>query len=454
MAFKKYGAAIIERARISLGDWGSVRKKAGKPSELKVDPRLLRLGKFSPDRFLLTHCTIISSVDLEKNDYYITAKTAKYVNSNDDAWERRLLLSTYPTFRGAENYLEHVQIPTLSKGKILDAVARDLGDSVYVDILVATNRKHADLITKIESGELTGLSMGCHVAYTICSRCGNKAHDETELCPHILYGKGDLFIDEGGVERKIAELCGHKDDPDSVVFIEASWVKNPAFVGAVNRGPLQSLDAETLAAALEIRGVKHSSLHGLNMRKVARFLSSEELKSRAGVARKKYVQNDPRLFDEPMPDVDEPRNPEDLDPNQNENLGASNHRQAWLKNARLALGPKAYKLSDTALFAYEKILTVGSRRGWEALKDQITQRQLLTAVVLSDRIKGHKGFTPRLAKVLEATGPLSLYTSESTFLDRCAGLLNRPLVSAEIEMLLRYGGLMGKFAEGRRIVSV
>jgi hypothetical protein len=37
------------------------------------------------------------------------------------------------------------------------------------------------------------------------------------------------------VQRKIAELCGCKDEPDSVRFIEASWVAQPAFTGAVLR---------------------------------------------------------------------------------------------------------------------------------------------------------------------------------------------------------------------------
>jgi hypothetical protein len=49
------------------------------------------------------------------------------------------------------------------------------------------------------------------------------------------------FVDENGVERIVAELCGRcieqngklVGDPKSVEFIEASWVENPAFKGAV-----------------------------------------------------------------------------------------------------------------------------------------------------------------------------------------------------------------------------
>ena len=80
--------------------------------------------------------------------------------------------------------------------------------------------------------------MGCLCAYTFCSKCGNKAVDETDLCQHIKYEKGSKYIDEDGNERIICKVCGSYDDPESNVFIEASWVKNPAFKGAVIRDML------------------------------------------------------------------------------------------------------------------------------------------------------------------------------------------------------------------------
>lgn len=75
----------------------------------------------------------------------------------------------------------------------------------------------------------------CLIQYSQCSRCGNIAKDETEACKHVKYYKGNEFYDSNGRKRIIAELCGHKDDPESVKFIDASWVKNPAFPGAVLR---------------------------------------------------------------------------------------------------------------------------------------------------------------------------------------------------------------------------
>jgi hypothetical protein len=75
----------------------------------------------------------------------------------------------------------------------------------------------------------------CKIAYSICTKCGNKAVDESQACSCVKYEKNNTFYDENGVQRKVAELCGHESDPDSVTFIDASWVANPAFTGAVIR---------------------------------------------------------------------------------------------------------------------------------------------------------------------------------------------------------------------------
>lgn len=266
MAFLKYAAAVVEKPSIGLGDWNQYQQRVaslGGVSQFGRRSASKGLGEYSPDKYLLTHCTIMASVDVEDtgeitgesvktaegaeinrphSEYLVTPETSKYINGNGDCWERQLLLNTYTTFIGAENYVEHVQIPELSKGKVIDAIARDLGDTVYIDILVATDRKHEELIAKIEAGKLNTLSMGCTIAYSICTKCGNLAEDEADLCRHIKYEKGNKFIGPDGKIRVIAELCGHHSDPESVQFIEASWVDNPAFKGAVMRN---ILDAES-----------------------------------------------------------------------------------------------------------------------------------------------------------------------------------------------------------------
>lgn len=144
---------------------------------------------------------------------------------------------------------EHVQIPELSKGKVIDVALREVSvgkdaygkdlTTLYVDILIATNRAHSLLIHQITSGEYNSVSMGCLIAYSQCSKCGNIAADEPELCQDIRYYKHNYFHDRNGIKRIIAELCGRAEDPDSCKFVDASWVRKPAFGGAVLRNIIE-----------------------------------------------------------------------------------------------------------------------------------------------------------------------------------------------------------------------
>lgn len=256
MAMMKYGSAIIAEPSITTEKW----QENLKTWKVECDKNGCRvktaknvIAKYSPEKYLLSHATIIAAVDVDEareskgpyKDYLIKPEYSKLINNNGDAWTKKMLATCYKTFIGANNYLEHVQIPELKKGKVIDAVLREvpIGKDIegkelstfYVDILVATERKHKELVKKIESKQLTTLSMGCRISFSLCSKCGNKAIDDTETCDHIRYEKNNTFYDENGIQRKVAELCGYHSEPDSVTFIDASWVVNPAFTGAVIR---------------------------------------------------------------------------------------------------------------------------------------------------------------------------------------------------------------------------
>ena len=266
MAFLKRANAMVVHPRISHRGWGGIRKVAssGSSRNLTDQAREILGESLNSDKYLVTHCTIVASVDVDSvpgvklgnvkvgsktvdrryADYHIKPACSQFVNNNGDSWSRDVLRMAYPTFIGAHNFQEHVQIEEQSKGRIIDAAARDIGDSLYIDILVATDRKHAQLVQDIEAGKMATLSMGCTTDFSICSQCGHYAVDETQLCDHIKYAKLNTFMDDSGQKRVVAELCGHKDyneNPDApggVRFIEASWVAVPAFPGAVMRNIL------------------------------------------------------------------------------------------------------------------------------------------------------------------------------------------------------------------------
>lgn len=263
-------ASINEFSHLNTDDWNKVKsgisKTASRVNLIEQASRILN-KPFKPENYLLTHASIVASVDTEVvpnvrlgtfgtnlnkvnrryGDYRITEDTQKWINNNSDAFSRGVLLKAYNTFIGAHNFVEHIQLEELSKGRIIDVVPRDVGGSIYADILIATDRAHTSLIRDIESKKLATLSMGCLCDFTVCTKCGNVAVDESELCYCIRYEKGKSYFDELGVRRKIAELCGHETAGihGGVRFIEASWVEKPAFTGAVVQTMLNMNDNVT-----------------------------------------------------------------------------------------------------------------------------------------------------------------------------------------------------------------
>jgi len=116
------------------------------------------------------------------------------------------------------------------------------------DILVATNRRHRDLVTRIARKELNTLSMGCLANITACSKCGKVMRTDWDACNCIRYEIGQPYMTPYGYESKVAELCGLSGNPESCKFIEASWVEAPAFKGAVVNHYISIPQARSIAA--------------------------------------------------------------------------------------------------------------------------------------------------------------------------------------------------------------
>ena len=241
MAFNKTANAELIDPIITAQDWG---KMYGKHT---FGQKTASFNKVAADqsRYLLSHATIMASVAVEEEpfDYLVRPSSSAFFNGNDDAWTNAVLKLSYKSFVGAFNFLEHFQNSKASKGHILDAVLRkvnlgsDPEDWVYFcDILVATDLVHEELIDDIRNGRMSSMSMGCVTQLVICSFCGARVADQSTYCDHLQFNKGTFLEDEDGISRRVGELCGHHSLPNGgVTFVEASWVRTPAFQGALSR---------------------------------------------------------------------------------------------------------------------------------------------------------------------------------------------------------------------------
>jgi len=483
MAFNKYANAHVVRPVVDMAGWIDTRRKGtvvGRSHNAR-EARVV-LDKYDPKEYLLSHCTIIASVDTQDvkvplgtqlvdnfqinrryADYYVKPETLKYINNNNDCWERKLLLSAFRTFTGGENYVEHIQIPELSKGKIIDAAARDIGDSLYVDILVATNRKHKPLIDAITAGSLSTLSMGCQVTFTVCTKCGNVAYDETQLCPHIKYLKGNDFFDEFGTKRKIAELCGHvKEEPGSVKFIEASWVANPAFKGAVLRNILSPKDVANLGGKMmaafsqPVRVADSNSMQRAARTLRAQFGQDPTTDTQAPKDDKK--DNDPikkvvddlastvreKVIEKVRGEIGEDEaarlNTENSD---NETLiKTASKDPAWRKIAKEVLTTaRDVKLARKIFLG----LVLYKHNGWSALvkTGSFSGRELLAVARMLDLMtkRSIKAGESRVYRTILRVGGMARFEDIESYLSACRRVVGRDLSSDEVSSLIDKGRL-------------
>ena len=435
MAFLKFADCKTVNPIINANSWFKNRIAKTSPMGVDVDKKFEKANKvilksFPAKDFLFSHCTIMSSLNVDENDFYITPDTAKMLNANGDGWETRLLKQAYKSFRGAYNYLEHYQVPAEKKGWIVDAFSRDVtldsGEKViYIDILVATERKHKDLVAKIENGSMHSMSMGCKISYSICSKCGNKAIDESQLCEHIKYLKGNTFYDDNGVQRVIGELCGHRSDPESVSFIEASWVADPAFKGAVKRNFLPVDEEFTIS---EKEDKKSQLLKVANQLK--RLAEDEEETT------KEEITNDETTDDEAKGEEIS----EDLD---NDSDGDEEEIADEFYIDEIEMDSKIINEDEVreqlAKFKNKKALKYVLKNlksfKWNKVKSYFSPNEKLAIDYLRDKVLEKKSFF-YLYPVIKKAGNLKQFENKNKYFERCSKMVDRKLNFEEKKFIL------------------
>lgn len=187
------------------------------------------VGEVEPTA-VYAHVTAMATVDLEDDGYQIKPDSSKYINTNGDAWERQLVIDTAESYiEDALNYIEHVQVPYFAKGQPVDYILKDVGNALYLDLLIEVNDTETQ--ESVVSGEFNATSVGCSYGAAACSRCGKVFAPSDERCSHLQYHIKQTFKDSNGVDRVVAEVLRAKDG--DIAWTDISWVNNPAFKPAV-----------------------------------------------------------------------------------------------------------------------------------------------------------------------------------------------------------------------------
>jgi hypothetical protein len=155
---------------------------------------------------------------------------ADTVNHNGDYFSKEELLKetevkgvklpAYKTFEGVPIYTNHKNDDIeQAKGMVVYAEWDEAENCVYCTFFV-DEEAYPDIARNIRTGVIHDVSMGCSVAYGICSKCRNKAYTEKEYCSCLKKWKGKK---EEGSGKAIYE------ENFDLKFIELSCVGDGAF---------------------------------------------------------------------------------------------------------------------------------------------------------------------------------------------------------------------------------
>jgi len=175
-----------------------------KEMKARKDAKLLWVRARSIDADTVNH----------NGDYFSKAELLKEVEVKGEK------IPAYKTFEGVPIYTNHKNDDIeQAKGMVVYAEWEESENCVYCTFFV-DEEAYPDIARNIRTGVIHDVSMGCSVAYGICSKCGNKAYTEKEYCSCLKKWKGKK---ENGSGKSIYE------ENYDLKFIELSCVGDGAF---------------------------------------------------------------------------------------------------------------------------------------------------------------------------------------------------------------------------------
>src|SRR5665213_509298 len=151
----------------------------------------------SEHTFKVAHRAEFNHVERRPGYLYVRSRAiSSRINENFDGFDAEEITKGYQTFMGKPVFVSHHNSNhRRARGAIVavalheDHLATGEPDT-WVEVLMEVDGQFKKLCQAIIAGEIARTSMGCDVAYSSCTFCGNKAYTEAEYCKHIPRLKG------------------------------------------------------------------------------------------------------------------------------------------------------------------------------------------------------------------------------------------------------------------------
>lgn len=175
-------------------------------------------------------------------------------NDNFDEFPAEELEKAYATFKGKPVFVNHNnEDHKRARGVIIDAALhkdsnRDGSKDWWIEVLQEIDaRRFPRLAKEILAENIARTSMGCDVAFSVCSACHNKATTPAEYCAHIPGSKGMMLYKTTASGSKVGEII--RETCYGLKFFENSLLVEPpadptAFFTGVDARGLNSLAAK------------------------------------------------------------------------------------------------------------------------------------------------------------------------------------------------------------------
>lgn len=187
-------------------------------------------------------------------------------NDNFDEFPAEEIAQAYRTFIGKPVFVNHHNANhRRARGVIVDAVLHrdvnhDGSPDTWVEVLMEVDAVRFPLLAEsILRGEIDRTSMGCDVAYSKCSFCGNKAVTPLDYCEHVKRHKGRRIrrrraSGQGHDDVLVREICYGLGFFENSLLVEEPADPTAYFLGVDDRGLKMSM-ASSVAAAIITEGM-------------------------------------------------------------------------------------------------------------------------------------------------------------------------------------------------------